>query len=104
HSLNLMDRPRVEFVIFNTQAAPATAGAVYCGAVAAKIPPEELPLACAEAFARVREGAHAFTPEDLSGAAPLRLFRAEVDQGETHVRGGDPVWGTGVDTRLAVHL
>jgi nitroimidazol reductase NimA-like FMN-containing flavoprotein (pyridoxamine 5'-phosphate oxidase superfamily) len=104
HSMNLAARPRVEFVIFNSQATPATTSAVYLGGLAGEVPAEDLPMACAEAFARVREGARAFTPDQLRGESELRLYRVDVDRAEIHVRGGDPVRGKGVDTRLEVNL
>jgi hypothetical protein len=104
HSRNLAARPRVESVIFNSQVTPAATRAVYLGGLAAEIAPGDLAMACAEAFARVGAGARAFTPDELSGDAALRLYRVEVDQAEIHVRGGDPVRGKGVDTRLKVHL
>jgi len=104
HSRNLAARPRVELVIFDSRAVPGTTSAVYLGGSAAEVQPGDLAAACAEAFARVGDGVRAFTPDELSGAAALRLFRAEVERAEIHVRGSDPVWGKGVDTRLEVHL
>jgi nitroimidazol reductase NimA-like FMN-containing flavoprotein (pyridoxamine 5'-phosphate oxidase superfamily) len=104
HSMNIAAHPRVEFVIFNSRATPGTTSAVYLGGLAGEVPSDELALACAEAFARVREGARAFTPDELCGAAELRLYRVDVDQAEIHVRGSDPVRGKGVDTRLEVNL
>lgn len=104
HSINLTARPRVEFVIFNSQAMPAATSAVYLSGLAGEVPSDELALSCAEAFARVRDGARGFTPNELSGAAELRLYRVDVDRAEIHVRGSDPVRGRGVDTRLEVNL
>ena len=46
---------------------------------------------------RVRSG-------ELSGSAALRLYHGVVEGHEVHVRGSDPTYGRGVDTRLEVDL
>jgi len=104
HSVNLAARPSVALVIFDSTTAPGESGAVYLEADAARVPDEQLPERCAAAFAQVGPGAHAFTPEELSGAAPLRLYLARATKHEVHIRGRDPVYGTGIDRRLAVAL
>ena len=45
-----------------------------------------------------------FTPEELSGDADLRLYRAVVETAQVHVRGSHPVWGSGIDRRVTVQL
>lgn len=104
HSLNIAVEPRVELVIFDSQPPAGAASAVYLGALATEVPTEELDTACAEAFRHVRAGASAFSPDELFGTAPLRLYRADVRQAAIHVRGSDPVRGKGVDTRWEVQL
>jgi hypothetical protein len=69
-----------------------------------QVPDDELPAECARAFAKIGAAAKAFTPDELSGDHPLRLYRATVSSLEVHMRGGDPTYGTGVDRRLAVPL
>ena len=45
-----------------------------------------------------------FAPEQLRDAASLRLYRFTADLVEYHVRGTDPLWGTGLDRRVPVTL
>lgn len=104
HSLNLTARPSVAMVIFDSTTAPGDSHAVYLEADAAQVADEELAARCATAFAQVAAGARAFTPEELSGDAALRLYRAQATKHEVHIRGRDPIYGTGVDRRLAVAL
>lgn len=51
-------------------------------------------------FAELR----AFAPDELRGPAPLRLYRATIAEHSVLVRGSDPVFGQGVDTRIVVML
>ena len=104
HSTNLTRQPAVSIVIFNSSVEPAQTRAVYLDASAAQVPDDELAAACAAAFRSVGRGARAFTPEELSGSARLRLYRAEATSHAVHIRGGDPTYGTGVDTRVAVAM
>ena len=54
------------------------------------------------AFARPDPEARAFTPDDLSGDAALRLYRLQVETHEVHVGGADPAHGNGRDRRVEV--
>ena len=47
-------------------------------------------------------GGRAFTAEELTGDADLRLWVLHVDSWEVHVRGGHPTLGTGTDRREPV--
>ena len=58
----------------------------------------------AAAFAQVAPGATRFQPDELSGDAVLRLYRAHVTSLEVHIAGRDPVYGTGLDSRHEVQL
>jgi len=78
--------------------------AVYLDATAREVPGPELAAACDRAFRTVGSGARAFTPEELSGEAPLRLYRTEATSYAVHIRGGDPTHGTGTDARVAVTM
>ena len=98
HSRNLLERPDVQVVIFDSSVAVGHAEAVYLSARAREIPPGELPAVVGEAF-RGRGGARRFALEELTGDADLRLYVATVTACEVHVRGGDPVHGTGIDRR-----
>ena len=99
HSRNLLERPEVEIVIFDSSVAVGHAEAVYLSARAREIPPDELPAVVGEAFGG-RGDARAFTREELTGAGDLRLYVATVTSCEVLVRGGDPAYGRGTDTRL----
>jgi hypothetical protein len=104
HSRNLADRPAVALVVFDSTAAIGKGVALYVGAEAAVVADTDLPAQCAKAFADLEAGAHAFTPDELSGDEPLRLYRADATSWEVHVRGRDPEYGTGIDRRVAVVL
>jgi hypothetical protein len=104
HSRNVADRPAVALVVFDSTAAIGQGSALYLGAEATQVADADLPAQCATAFAAVEPGAHAFTPDELSGDQPLRLFRADATSWEVHVRGGDPDFGTGIDRRVGVTL
>ncbi len=102
HSRNIARDSRVELVVFDSSRLPGETAAVYVTGMAEEVPAIELATACATAFARVGEGARAFAAEELSGDADLRLYRATTAEIAVHVRGSDPSYGTGVDTRLVV--
>jgi Pyridoxamine 5'-phosphate oxidase len=98
HSRNLIDRPEVEIVIFDSTADVGDGEAVYLAANSRPIGDDELETVCAEAF-RTTAGARRFEPDELRGDAPLRLYVARATSCEVHVAGRDPVHGRGVDTR-----
>ena len=98
HSRNVLERPEVEIVIFDSSVAVGHAEAVYLSARAREIPADELPAVVGEAF-QERGGARRFAPEELSGEADLRLYVASATSCEVLIRGGDPVHGTGIDRR-----
>jgi hypothetical protein len=104
HSHNVAARPPVAIVIFDSTAAVGRGRAVYVTATAVQVPDAELPAECAAAYTAVGQGAVAFTPEELSGAADLRLYKATAERHEVHIRGGDQTYGTGIDTRREVTL
>ena len=99
HSRNLVARPDVQIVIFDSTALVGEGEAVYLAATAMAIEDEDLEVACAEAF-RTTAGARRFTSDELR-AAGLRLYVARVTSCEVHVPGRHPVHGRGVDTRHA---
>ena len=99
HSHNLTERPELELVIFDSTVRVGGAEALYASATAREVPAAELERTVGEAFDPSR-GARAFAPEELRGDADLRLYVATMTACEVLVRGGDPVWGRGVDTRL----
>ncbi len=102
HTANVTARPGVALVIFDSTAAVGEGRAVYITADATEIGVDELPAACATAFPPAGPEVIAFTPDELTGDADLRLFRARATTHELHVPGRDPVYGAGIDRRVAV--
>jgi hypothetical protein len=102
HSANVRRHPSVTIVIFDSSAPVGDGQCVYLDADAAEVPESELADHCRVAFSGDLRGASAFAPEDLSGDAALRLYRAEATSYDLHVRGRDPVHGTGIDRRVPV--
>src|SRR5690242_7901171 len=66
HSRNVLARPDVRIVIFDSSVAVGHAEAVYISARAREIPEDELPAVIDEAFGE-RGGARRFAPEELHG-------------------------------------
>jgi hypothetical protein len=99
HSRNLLERPDVRIVIFDSSVAVGHAEAVYMAAHARAIADEELDAVLGEAFGG-RGGARAFARDELTGDADLRLYVARARTCEVHVPGGDPVRGRGTDRRV----
>lgn len=104
HSRNLAGDPRMSAVIFDSSAPPPETRAVYLIGTAAEVPETNLTDAVPNAFLQVRAPAKAMSVEDLTGDSDLRLYRLDVHTAEVHARGGHPVWGMGIDTRLRVAL
>jgi nitroimidazol reductase NimA-like FMN-containing flavoprotein (pyridoxamine 5'-phosphate oxidase superfamily) len=104
HSRQLAARPAVSLVIYDSTVDVGRAEAVYVDADAAMVPDAELEAATAEAFAAVAPGATGFTPEQLSGASALRLYRAVAIRHEILITGRDPEYGEGYDRRQAITL
>lgn len=98
HSQNLVERPEVEIVIFDSTAAVGKGEAVYLSARARAIRDDELDRVHGEAF-RTTAGARRFEPDELRGDTSLQLYVAHASSCEVHVPGRDPVHGRGVDTR-----
>ena len=76
HSRNLAERPGLAIVIFNSQAAVGQATAVYLKATAHQV---EHGIETFSAHS-VAQGLRAWTREDVSGPAPLRLYRAQATE------------------------
>lgn len=103
HSRNVHARPRVRIVIFDSSVRIGAAEAVYLDAEAAPVPDTELAEAAAFYSGRYPELPR-FGPDQLSGPAPFRLYRAVATSAEVLIRGSDPLRGKGTDSRLAVDL
>jgi uncharacterized protein YndB with AHSA1/START domain len=100
HTHNVRHRPAVEIVIFDSTAAVGAGQAVYLTATAREIGEDQVENLIGEAF-RTTAGARRFEPDELRGAADLRLFVAHLGACEVHVPGGHPVHGRGLDSRQA---
>ncbi|MCD0443932.1 pyridoxamine 5'-phosphate oxidase family protein [Glycomyces sp. A-F 0318] len=103
HSRNIFDHAAVAIVVFDSQAPIGEAGAVYMRATAGEVPEAEVEAAAERYASRFPELKY-FAPEELRAPAPYRLFRAEVAEHSVLVRGSDPEFGTGVDSRRTVVL
>jgi nitroimidazol reductase NimA-like FMN-containing flavoprotein (pyridoxamine 5'-phosphate oxidase superfamily) len=100
HSINIAARPDVSIVVFDSQVPVGGAEAVYMRAHA-QVVPEPTQEECAAAF-RIRfEDIRSYTSEELREAG-FGLYRATAEEHWVLVRGSDPVWGRGIDSRMAV--
>lgn len=102
HSHNVEERPSVALVVFDSTVLVGEGRAVYVTGSARVVPDDELPAACAVAF-RPLGGSRAYSPAELSGDEPFRLYRARAESIEVHIPGRHPVLGTGVDRRVPAH-
>lgn len=76
HSRNLVERPEVSIVIFDSTVAPYHGRAVYGVGAADELSGSDLDRAL-EIYPRHADpGATSVMPEEVSGAAPYRLYRA----------------------------
>jgi nitroimidazol reductase NimA-like FMN-containing flavoprotein (pyridoxamine 5'-phosphate oxidase superfamily) len=102
HSHNLQRDNRVSGVVFDSTVSPGPdTRAVYVTGAAREIPAEELEQHLPHAFDSARDG-RAFSVEELSGDADIRLWVFHVDSWEVHIRGSHPGLGTGTDRRMPV--
>ena len=103
HSLHIAQRSDVFVVVFDSQLPVGGAEAVYMRATAREVlePTDEQ---CAVAFRPRFEGIKAFEPAELRAPAKLRLYRAIATEHWVLIRANDPVWGRGIDARVAVSL
>lgn len=77
HSRNVAARPTVSLVIFDSTKPPAERQALYVEAVARELDGKERDAAV-DRYSRhsVATGLEPLTVEDVTGAAPLRIYRA----------------------------
>jgi hypothetical protein len=101
HSTNLKRDHRATGVVYDSTVVPGDGRAVYVQALAREIPAHQLDDHYPVAF-DPRRGGRAFTPEELTGAADLRLWVLHVETWEVHIGAGHPTLSTGRDRRVAV--
>lgn len=97
HSRNIAARREIAIVMFDSTVSPQQRNAVYVEGAAAVVPDEELHDAVAVYAARsVARGLETLAPEEVSGDAAWRLYRARASA--VYVLEEDH------DRRVAVHL
>jgi uncharacterized protein YhbP (UPF0306 family) len=101
HSVNVAEHPAVSIVIFDSSVAIGQAQAVYLTADTALVPDDELER-CAAFYASRYPELKAFTPDELRGDGMFRLYRASATAHWLLIRGRDPEYGTGIDSRLPI--
>jgi hypothetical protein len=99
HSRNIAVRPQVGIVVFDSQVPIGTGQGVYMAAVAEELTGRELQRGI-EVFSHrsLAHGGVAWTPDDVQGAAGLRLYRASATEHWILAKDGRP------DRRIAVDL
>jgi nitroimidazol reductase NimA-like FMN-containing flavoprotein (pyridoxamine 5'-phosphate oxidase superfamily) len=103
HSRNLAERAEVSIVFFDSRVVVGTAEAVYVEGTAQQVPDDELEPAAAIYNSRLPEQKH-FLPDELVAPGQFRLYRATAIEHSVLIRGGDPEYGKGADSRLVVSL
>jgi nitroimidazol reductase NimA-like FMN-containing flavoprotein (pyridoxamine 5'-phosphate oxidase superfamily) len=79
HSRNIVARPRIAMVVFDSTVAPGTGQAVYMTATAGRVTdPAGIERGMAVFSARLAEDG--WGTDRVTGTARLRLYRAEVDE------------------------
>ncbi|MDN3352916.1 pyridoxamine 5'-phosphate oxidase family protein [Actinomadura sp. DC4] len=101
HSRNIAVRPSVGITIYDSRSEVGRASAVYMSAVAHKVPADSSASALAVFNGRLPASQH-ITVEELQGL--FRLYRATVTEHSVLIRGGDPEYGKGADSRMTVTL
>ncbi len=81
HSRNVVARPEVSLVIFDSTIPINTGNAVYVSAAASEVPAPEVP-GYIQVYSRsaVSHGGEPFTTADVVAPAPHRLYRATARQ------------------------
>jgi uncharacterized protein YhbP (UPF0306 family) len=101
HSRNVARNPTVSIAIFDSSVPIGGASAVYLRAHVDEVPDAELDR-CAALYSDRLPELRTFTPDDLRAPADLRLYRARATDHWVLVRGRDPEYGTGIDSRRPV--
>jgi nitroimidazol reductase NimA-like FMN-containing flavoprotein (pyridoxamine 5'-phosphate oxidase superfamily) len=101
HSKNVELTPDVSITIFDSSVPIGGGSAVYLRARAEIVADTELER-CAELYAARYPELRAFSVEELT--TELRLYRARATAHWILVRGSDPEYGTGIDSRRPVWI
>ncbi|WP_433160315.1 pyridoxamine 5'-phosphate oxidase family protein [Kribbella sp. CA-247076] len=103
HSVNVARNPDVSIVVYDSSVAVGQASAVYLRARVELVPDDELER-CAAFYSARLAGLRSFGPDELRAPADLRLYRARATDHWLLVRGRDPDYGTGIDSRRPVWI
>lgn len=103
HSRNIAARPRVRIVVFDSSVRIGGAEAVFMDAEAGLVPEAELADAATLYGGRFPE-LRQYGVDELTAPNTLRLYQADAVNHEILVRGGDPRYGKGTDSRLRVDI
>ena len=103
HSLNIAAAPDVTIAIFDSSVRIGGASAVYFRARAELVPDDELER-CAALYTSRYPELRAHGVDELRAPGDLRLYRAHATAHWLLVRGSDPDYGTGIDSRRSVWL
>src|SRR6266540_1223863 len=99
HSCNIAARPQVGIVIFDSRVPIGMGQGVYMSAVADETTGEQLERGIDVFSGRsLATGGAAWTPDDVRGAAPFRLYRATAAEHSILAKDGRP------DHRVVVNL
>jgi nitroimidazol reductase NimA-like FMN-containing flavoprotein (pyridoxamine 5'-phosphate oxidase superfamily) len=102
HSRNIAQRADVSLAIYDSHAPIGGAEAVYITATAAQVPDGELEAAAALYNGRLPESKRIGLDQLLTMAPLFHLYRATATQHSVLIRGGDPRYGRGADSRMTV--
>jgi nitroimidazol reductase NimA-like FMN-containing flavoprotein (pyridoxamine 5'-phosphate oxidase superfamily) len=103
HSRNIAVRPDVSIAIYDTHSPIGGAEAVYLTATATKVPDEELDHVSVLFNSRLPEPKR-IGIDELRAPGRFRLYRATVTEHSVLVRGSDPRYGRGADSRMTVAI
>lgn len=103
HSRNVTEQPDIAIVVFDSSVPIGGAEAVYVRARASVVRAEDLADRAAFYCDRYPE-TRSFKSELLRPDSPFDLYRVDVSEHSVLVRGSDPTYGTGVDSRAPVVL
>jgi nitroimidazol reductase NimA-like FMN-containing flavoprotein (pyridoxamine 5'-phosphate oxidase superfamily) len=103
HSRNIAQRPDVSIVIYDSHSPVGRAEAVYMTARATLVPDEELQQSAAIYNRRLPQ-LKGFELDELLAPALFRLYRANATAHSVLIRGSDPQYGRGADSRMTVTI
>lgn len=104
HSRNIAERADVSIAIFDSRAPIGAAEAVYMAAAAIQVDDDDELARAAVIFNSSLPEQRRFELDELCPPALFRLYRATVTEHSVLIRGGDPEYGRGADSRMTVDI